>query len=130
MNEIIFLFTGAAFGGALSLFFFLKSKNLNKKRINQLEAEQLEKDKRNFKRFNVLEADLSSKDTELKKKKREIDLLKNNAEELMSEITNLQKKNQAFKKSNEELNLSVKEYEMIYNARKDELENLKNQLNK
>ena len=130
MNEIIFLVTGAVFGGALSLFFFSKGKNLNKQRINQLEAEQLEKDKRNFIKFNDLEADLSSKDSELKKKKREIDVLENNAEELMSEITNLQKKNKALKKSNEELNLSIKEYEMIYNARKDELENLKNQLNK
>ncbi len=121
---------GTAIGGAISYFYFQKVNKDLKNEVYKFKTEFLEIENKNINRLKHVEGELVSKNNELKKMRRENDGSEDIVEDLKFENSKVNKINQSLKNEIEQLTSSLREYDMLYNAKKDEIERLKNQLNK
>lgn len=131
MRDIIISLVSILIGGAITYVYFFKiNKNFKKDIEEKFNRELLERDNRYTKRMEELEDQLTGKDNELKKSRRE----KENSEDFIDdsrfEVSQVYKENKTLKEKIEKLTLSMREYNMLYNSKKDELEKLRNHLKK
>lgn len=123
------LIIGITIGGAICYFYFQKKNKDLKIDLYKVNRELLELQKKNSDRIQELDNELQSKNKELKKCQREIEDSEEFADDLKFKNSKATAIHKSLKVEIEQLNSSIREYEMLYNAKKDEIERLKKQLN-
>ena len=130
MMDIELLLVGTAIGGAISYFYFQKVNKDLKNEVHKFKTDFLEMENKNFNRLKDIEGELLSKNNELIKTRRDNEASKDMIDAVKIENSKVNNINQSLKIEIEQLTSSLREYDMLYNAKKDEIERLKNQLNK
>ncbi|MBI6121022.1 hypothetical protein [Salegentibacter maritimus] len=124
--EIIQLILAAAVGGASSYLYFQKNNKALKEDLHKVNRELSETRIRSSQEFKDLEAQLQSKIKELKKSRKETEESEDILHDLKGEFSKAKEVNKSLKEEIVKLTSSIREYEMLYNAKKDEIEKLKN----
>ena len=122
--DILQLLIGVAAGGALSHFYYQKNNKTLKEDLHEINKQLSETKKRSSQEFKELESQLLSKGMELKKYRKEIEESEDIIHDLNSKNSKIRKVNSSLKEDNIKLTSSLREYEMLYNAKKDEIEKL------
>jgi septal ring factor EnvC (AmiA/AmiB activator) len=122
--DILQLLLGVAAGGALSYFYYQKNNKTLKKDLHEVNKQLSETKKRSSQECKELESQLLSKDMELKKYRKEIEESEDIIHDLNSKNSKSKKVSNSLKEENVKLTSSLREYEMLYNSKKDEIEKL------
>lgn len=129
MNGLLFII-GAAVGGGACYFYFSKNGKALKQQLIEVNQTLLTQQKTASLELKDLENELQLKSHELKKILKENDSTEERIDDLDFDVSKLKKENQYLKEENEKLTSTIREYEMLFNAKKDEIEKLRSQLNK
>ena len=128
--NLLFFIIGAVTAGVASFIYFNKQNNSIKTSLEKYKRMLFEEQNKSSLRVNDLERELDSKIDSLKKTTKKNELIKEKTEALNHKILNLEKVNQSLKKENDKYHATIREYEMLFSAKKDEITKLKNQLKK
>lgn len=129
MGAVLFI-TGAITSGALCYFYFSNKNKALGKELYEVNQKNIQIQKIKSQELEDLENELKLKSGELRKIQDKNDSTEDRFDDLDFEVSKLKKANQSLIDENEKLTSTVKEYEMLYKVKKDEIEKMKNQLNK
>lgn len=129
MGAVLFISGGIASGILCYFYFSNKNKALGKE-LYEVNQKNIQIQKIKSQELEDLENELKLKSSELRKMQDNNDSTEDRFDDLDFEVSKLKKANQSLIDENEKLTSTVKEYEMLYKVKKDEIEKLKNQLNK
>lgn len=126
----LFFITGAVISGIISNFYFAKKNKSIDEELYKADQSYRQKEKAASIEIKDLERQLKMKIDELRKTRDRSDSAEDKFEDLDFEVSRLKKVNHSLIEENEKLASTVKEYEVLYKVKKDEIEKLKNLLNK
>lgn len=129
MGALLFI-SGAIASGVLCYFYFSNKNKALGKELYEVNQKNIQIQKIKSHELEDLEKELKLKSDELRKIGDECDSTEDRFDDLDLEVSKLNKINQSLIDENEKLTSTIKEYEMLYKVKKDEIEKLKNQLNK
>ena len=125
----LFFIFGLAAGIVLFYLYYLKMRALFKKGLHDVEQINLKQRKRTSDDLKDLERALIMKSNELKDVQSLNETTADQSSDLIFEISKINEVNQSLKEENESLTVTIREYVMLLNAKKDEIQKLKRQLN-
>lgn len=128
MNTLLFII-GAIFGIITCYLFFKKKMEVTRNELEETKKILTEQQKESQLKIKNLESDLNTKRNELKVLKNQNESEQEKSEDLSSEISKLKRDSNYLVEENEKLTANIREYEMLYNAKKDEIERLNKKLN-
>ncbi|MCL7765354.1 hypothetical protein MPF19_18180 [Polaribacter sp. Z014] len=120
---------GAIISGFVCYFFLSKKTETTNKELSDNKQDLKSQIKISSEKINELKNELLIKTNELKKTKNQEDITEDKIDDLDFELSKLKRENQYLKVENDKLTSTIREYEMLHNAKKDEIEKLKKQLN-
>lgn len=128
--DLLSFILGAVFAGVISFFFFRRNNYIYNKNLQRLKKTIDEDHKKASFKIEDLERDLELKINRLKILAEENDVVNDRNDTLRQEIYKIKKVNNSLKDENDKHVSTIREYEMLFNAKKDEISKLKSQLKK
>lgn len=125
----LFFIFGLAAGIGLFYLYYLKMRELFKKGLQDVDQTNLKQRKRTSDDLKDLERALLMKSNELKDVQSLNETTADQSSDLIFEISKINEVNQSLKEENESLTATIREHVMLLNAKKDEIQKLKIQLN-
>jgi uncharacterized protein YoxC len=128
--DVILFIVGAITAGVIGFLFFRKKIDAAKINLEKAERTFSDQEKKNRIEMDVLERELKLKIDKINVLVEEINDENDKNETLNQEILKSKKVSQSLNDENENYSSTIREYEMLFNAKKDEIAKLKRQLNK
>lgn len=128
--DVILFIVCAITAGVTGFLFFRKKIDAAKINLEKAERTFSDQEKKNRIEMDVLERELKLKIDKINVLIEEINDENDKNETLNQEILKSKKVSQSLNDENENYSSTIREYEMLFNAKKDEIAKLRRQLNK